>query len=338
MGFITKEYLRIIKTLNLLKVYNYFMIIIGYLFSLFTKKNIVLGLPYAFSFEPTNICNLKCPECPSGNGNLKRNKGTASLEDFKSIIDKIKKHCVYLNLYFQGEPFINNNLTEMVNYAVKNKIFTAISTNGHFIDKNSAEKIINSGLGRLIISLDGTSQKSYEQYRKGGDFNKVISGIKTIINTRKKLKARNPVVVLQCLALASTEFEIHEIKNLGSELGVDKTEIKTAQFYNLESDNSLLPSNNKYSRYKKDETGKRIVKNKLTNKCFLLWSSAVITWDGYMVPCCFDKDAKYSYGNIKTLPLKALWHGKNANNFRKQILKQRAKVDMCRNCTEGLNI
>lgn len=338
MGFITNEYLRIFKSLNLFKVHNYLMIIAGYWLSLLTKRNISPGLPYAFSYEPTNICNLKCPECPSGQNNLNREKGYANIVDFKKLIVNIKKHCFYLNLYFQGEPFLNKNLSKMIAYAVKNKIFTAVSTNGHFIDENTATNIINAGLGRLIISLDGASQESYEQYRKGGDFNKVISGIKIIINTRKKLKANNPIVVIQCLALSSTEYEIQKIKDLANELGVDKIEIKTAQFYNLIDKNFLMPSQNKYSRYKKTSSGKSIIKNKLANKCFLLWSSSVITWDGYVVPCCFDKDAKYSYGNINNMSFKSIWKNSNAKKFRKQILKNRADVDICCNCNQGLNL
>jgi radical SAM protein with 4Fe4S-binding SPASM domain len=69
-----------------------------------------------------------------------------------------------------------------------------------------------------------------------------------------------------------------------------------------------------------------------------MWSSSVITWDGKMVPCCFDKDANYVYGDLKESQFSEIWNGKNHILFRKKILSSRKSVDICRNCTEGSNI
>ncbi len=340
MNFILlKEKFRILNKLNIYRLINCILIQTGYFLSYITKKNITPGFPYAITYEPTNFCNLKCPECPTGKGELKRNKGIASIDRYKNIIDQVKKHTFYLNLYFQGEPFINPELYEMIHYASKSKIFTVISTNGHFITEEIAQKIIKAGLGKIIFSLDGISQESYEQYRKGGDFNKVIESIKNLIHKRKELKYSNPVVILQCLALASNENYLKEIVKYGKELGVDRVEIKTAQFYNLDNkENSLVPKMNTYSRYVKNNIGQWKIKNNLPDKCFLLWSSCVITWDGIVVPCCFDKDAQHSYGKIDNQNFSKIWKSNKAKKFREMILKNRKKIDICNNCTQGLKV
>ena len=76
----------------------------------------------------------------------------------------------YLTFYFQGEPYINPKFLEMVSYASKKKIFTSTSTNAHYLDSETARKTVESGLDKLIISIDGTSQDTYEAYRIGGKY------------------------------------------------------------------------------------------------------------------------------------------------------------------------
>ncbi len=63
-----------------------------------------------------------------------------------------------------------------------------------------------------------------------------------------------------------------------------------------------------------------------------------MTWDGDIVPCCFDKDAKYVMGNIHQQSFKDIWNGQKYHEFRAQLFQNRKEIDICRNCTEGLKI
>jgi hypothetical protein len=76
--------------------------------------------------------------------------------------------------------------------------------------------------------------------------------------------------------------------------------LKTAQVYDYKNGNELIPENEQYSRYKKNSDGTYSIKNSLENNCWKLWHSCVITWDGKVVPCCFDKDAQYQLGDLQT--------------------------------------
>ncbi len=302
------------------------------------KAPIVKGFPVSLSIEPTTACNLACPECPSGLKQFTRKEGNLKQDFYKKIINQISQKTFFLNLYFQGEPFINPEFLKMVKYAHHKKMYVTTSTNAHFLSDDMAQKTIKSGLNRLTISIDGTTQKSYESYRKNGNLNKVITGTKNIIKWKKELKSKTPYVIFQFLVVKPNEHQIEDAKKLAKKLGVDEIRFKTAQLYNYKHGNDLMPSIAKYARYKKQKDGTYRLKNKMLNECWRMWSSCVITWDGKVVPCCFDKDAQHQLGNLQTTDFREIWQSKLYYNFRKQLLINRQAIDICKNCTEGTKV
>ena len=159
-----------ISKLNFRKIFNVFLIYKSYFISRILKKPVHWGMPVSASIEATTNCNLQCPECPSGLRKFSRATGTIDLSHFQKYLEPLEKYLSYLMIYFQGEPYLNKQFFELVKYAVSKKIFTATSTNGHFLDDENARQTVESGLDRLIISLDGTDQESYSAYRVNGDF------------------------------------------------------------------------------------------------------------------------------------------------------------------------
>ena len=226
----------------------------------------------------------------------------------------------------------------MVKYASEKKIYTSTSTNAHYLTPEQATKTVESKLDRLIISIDGTTQETYEQYRIGGNLQKVIDGTKNIIAAKKKLKSKTPHIVFQFLVVKPNEHQLNDVKKLADELGVDEVVFKTAQVYDFENGNPLIPTNQTYSRYKQQADGTYKIKNELLNQCWRMWSSCVITWDGLVVPCCFDKDAKHQLGDLKSQSFEELWRSSKYQNFRQSILKSRQEIDICKNCSEGTKV
>lgn len=303
------------------------------------KRPVQWGYPVSISFEPTTSCNLRCPECPSGLRAFTRPTGMLQKDFFKETIDDIHKELLYLIFYFQGEPYLNTDFLQMVHYASSKGIYTATSTNAHYLNDAAARKTVESGLDRLIISIDGTTQDVYRQYRKGGNLDKVIEGAKNIVKWKKTLKSKTPFVFFQFLVVKPNEHQIDDIKRLAKEIGVDEVRFKTAQVYDYENDpNQLIPTNQKYSRYKKNTHGSYVAKNKLANRCWKLQHANVITWDGLVVPCCFDKDAMHRLGNLKNEPFKKIWHNSNYKQFRKELMQSRKNIDICANCSEGASV
>jgi radical SAM protein with 4Fe4S-binding SPASM domain len=289
------------------------------------------------AIEPTTSCNLRCPQCPSGLRSFSRPTGMLQGDLYKAMIDEVHRSLVYLTLYFQGEPYLNTDFLEMVEYASKRNIYTATSTNAHFLDVENSERTVKSGLNRLVISIDGIEQDSYGKYRIGGKLDKVLKGTKNLMEAKKRLRSGSPYVIWQFIVFKHNEHELDRVKKLAKVYNVDELAIKTAQIYDYPGSENLLPENPDYSRYKV-MNGIIGIKNNMPNHCWRMWSSCVITWDGKVVPCCFDKDATYRLGDIQNRNFSSIWKGKAYGEFRKLILKGRKHIEICKNCTEGTKV
>ena len=330
--------LNLFSKLTIRRTWNVIKVTSSYYYTRFTRRAYQAGMPISFAIEPTTACNLGCPECPSGLKQFSRATGNLKEGTFERIMDQLAKESMYLTFYFQGEPYINPQFLAYVRSAANRKMYTATSTNAHFLSDDNARKTVESGLDRLIISIDGTTQDTYSSYRVNGELDKVIEGTKNIIKWKKKLKSKTPNVVFQFLVVKPNEHQVEEVKALGKELGVDKVKFKTAQLYDYKNGHELMPENNKYSRYHKLPDGTYGLKNELLNHCWKLWNSCVFTWDGKVVPCCFDKDASHQFGDINNTTFRDIWHNKSYSSFRTNILTSRGTIDICSNCSEGTKV
>ena len=338
MGFYLKDTLNFVSKLTPRRLYNASQLLSSFYATKWSGKPIQWGSPMTVSIEPTTACNLRCPECPSGLRSFTRDTGNLKKDFFTKTIDELYKDLIYLIFYFQGEPYINPEFLDMVVYANKKGIYTITSTNGHFLDDSNARKTIESGLDRMIISVDGTTQEVYENYRKEGSLEKVLEGARNVVKWKKKLKSKTPHVIFQFLVVKPNEHQIPEIYRLAEKIGIDEVKLKTAQVYDYEHGNDLIPTIEKYSRYHKKEDGTYAVKNELLNHCWKLWHACVISWNGLVLPCCFDKDAEHRLGDLKHKSFKEIWHGETYNQFRKSLLKGRDQIEICTNCTEGCKV
>lgn len=333
-----KENIGVLRKMTGKKLVNAIRVFGSYHYSRITKRNAHAGLPLSLNFEPTTSCNLRCPECPSGLRSFTRPTGMLEKKFFQRTIDEVSGSLIYLTFYFQGEPYLNPEFLPMVKYASEKNIYTFTSTNAHYLDDNNAKKTIESGLDKLIISIDGTTQEVYQQYRVGGKLDKVLEGAKNIIKWKRELKSKTPYVVFQFLVVKPNEHQLEEAKRLTKELGADEIKFKTAQINDFEQGSKLIPDAIEYSRYKKNADGTYSIKNKLLNHCWRMWSGCVITWDGKVVPCCFDKDAQHRLGDVNQSSFKGIWQSSSYNSFRSSILRSRKEIDICRNCTEGTQV
>lgn len=337
--FNRSDSLNFLRKLTLRRAWNAARVFASYQASKWTGKSVQWGYPVSISFEPTTSCNLRCPECPSGLRAFTRPTGMLKEDFFRETIDQLSKDLMYLVFYFQGEPFLNPAFLDMVRYASSKKIYTATSTNAHYLSDAVAKRTVESGLDRLIISIDGTTQETYKQYRVGGNLQKVLDGAARVVKWKKELKSSTPFIIFQFLVVRHNEHQIEEVQQLSKEIGVDQVRLKTAQVYDYENDpNALIPLNQKYSRYKKNKEGKMVFKGNNANHCWRLWHDPVITWDGAVVPCCFDKDAQHRMGSLREQSFKELWKNGTYRNFRSQVLQSRTNIDICANCSEGVKV
>jgi radical SAM protein with 4Fe4S-binding SPASM domain len=222
------------------------------------KKSKIIGYPSHIYVDPTNVCNLRCPVCPTGCGIPGRPKGSMPLDRFKRIIDEFGKYLVSIDLFNWGEPLFNKDIYKMIAYAHKHHIVTSVSSNLNYFPGNSAEELVSSGLDILILSIDGASQESYEKYRIGGNFSNVIENLSALIAKKKQRGSKTPYIFWQFLVMRQNEHEIETAKEMAIRLGVDQISFDHAYLPVATREEAMrwLPKDPKHHRYNLDELEK----------------------------------------------------------------------------------
>jgi len=306
------------------KLYNYILVETQKL----NKEIILEGYPFWLTIDPTNICNLRCPFCPTGQNRNSRTKAILSLDNFKKIIDELGPYLIHIDLCNWGEPLLNNDIFKMVAYAKKFDIDIKIDTNLTMLDENKAEEMVLSGLDKLIVSIDGASPSTYSKYRVGGDFNKVIDNLKILIKTKKRLKKKNPYISWQFLVFRHNEHEIEKVKKLARDIGVEHIGITKAFI----GDKDWIPLNPEYSNY----DNKKLENNttEFTYECFVEpnnkfcnwpWEAVVINANGSISVCCSVEDEEDDFGNIFETPFKDIWNNEKYKTARMYIINRDLK-------------
>ncbi|MCB1048768.1 MAG: radical SAM protein, partial [Calditrichaeota bacterium] len=264
-------------TLRLSRIWNAFTLYLSYGLSLVLRRPIVWGLPTVLMIEPTNLCNLKCPLCPTGAGTLRRHGSFMDFELYSKVIDEVWSRTFMILLWNQGESFMNKDFLRMVRYAADRGLWTYGSTNGHYLE--DPEAVVRSGLGTLLVSVDGASATTYEAYRRSGNFEQVIGGLKGLVQAKRRLKSATPVIHLQFIIMRHNEHEIPAITRLAQDCGVDRLTLKTVQIYDDADIPIWLPDNLAQSRYQVIESGGEqhfALKGGYKNRCQKLWNQPVV--------------------------------------------------------------
>lgn len=303
--------------------------------------------PSLLIIEPSGVCNLRCPLCPTGakfskNGTQTRTRGQLSLENFKLVLDKYAEHALICAFIGYGEPFINPELVSLVEYAKKKKLYTQIVTNGHFIaDIDIASKVVATGLDSIVFSVDGADQKAYEQYRVRGDLERVKASISNMAKARYKMKVNNPTIEIRTILTPYTLPQREELYQMGKKLGADKVFFKTINLENrVHSDQETKNRfylGGFFSRYIDAVSLKS--RSRIKNECQYIWFSIGVASDGIAAPCGYMIGAPdiMELGNELDDTTNPVWTNETTNNFRKQILSHKKQIEECRNCTGKLS-
>ena len=287
-------------------------------------------LPLFVSVEPAAICQLKCPACPVGKGEGLKVKGerTMSLDLWHRVLAEIRDTAFVVQFYFQGEPLLNKDLPQMIKEAHEAGLYTIVSTNAQAMTAYLAEQLVAAGLNRIIVSMDGLSDESYNAYRIGGSLTQCIHALSYLRDAKEQLGGRT-TIELQVLRLKTNEHEWKAFRYAYKRLGADRLVFKTAQLYDYTHGHPLMPSDKRYSRYVLGKDG-IYHRRPLSKGCWRVWSGAVITTNGEVLPCCYDKAHAHAYGNIMESPLKELFHNEKATVFRQAAWQE--KPDICKEC------
>lgn len=267
----------------------------------------VSGMPFIYTIDPLNACNLRCPLCPTGLGILGRKRGKLDLEKYISIIDQIAPYAYKVSLYNWGEPFLHPDIFKIIAYTSSKRIEVLISSNLNHFNPEMAEETVLSGLDTLLVSVDGTTQEVYEKYRRKGNLSLVLDNLRLLVDAKRRLGRSKPFIYMRMLINRYNENQIDEMKQISEDIGVDAFEVGGlyVDTNNPDQIKEWLPEKEQLAAY--DYSGE-----KLSNSWHCvddLWQGMVINWDGGVAPCCWMHDKKNDLSNVFNEPIRDLWNG-----------------------------
>ncbi|MDZ7266300.1 MAG: radical SAM protein [candidate division KSB1 bacterium] len=327
---------RLLRALTVRRLWNAVQALASFTLSAILKRNIVWGVPPVLTIEPTNICNLHCPLCVTGNGTMERPNGRMDFPLYARLIDALAERALYVVFFNQGEPFIHRRFLEMVAYAHRRGLYTTTSSNAHYFDPATAEATVRSGLDTLVLSVDGATQETYSRYRVGGSLARVLQGIRNLVAARQRLRSKTPHLFLQFLLMKHNEHELPAMAQLARELGVDRFLKKNIQVETLEEARLWLPGEERYRRYHLSENDFAVKHGR--GVCPRPWLTTMVNWDGTVVPCCFDKNGHHTTGDLRTTGFLQVWQAGAYQQFRQRMLRQRETIAICQNCNQGIGL
>ena len=291
------------------------------------QKTILKSKPYHIDIEPTNVCNLQCPLCSTGVNADTRKKSVLTFENFKNLIREIKETTLLFSLQNWGEPTLVMDLPKMIRHATNAGIFTRLSTN-FSIDYTEEyfEEFMKSGLGRLVIDVDGTTQEVYEKYRIKGNLDLVLNNTKRAIKFKKENNLKYPIIQLRMLVMSHNEHQIEDFKKLAKESEVDEMELGNIQL-NPNTAKEWLPENKKY-------VYNTYIDQRVTTPCHWPWSGLVINSDGGVSSCAIVDDSNADFGNVFENKLMDIWNNEYYQSARTTWSKgvKRTKTTICNIC------
>ncbi len=269
------------------------------------------GHPYLLIIDPCNYCNLRCPLCPTGLGTLDRPQKMLSLEHFQRYFDPVADYLFEAYLHNWGESLLNKNVYKMIAHAQSRNVGTNLSTNFSETASSDLDNLLDSGLEYLIVSLDGTSQESYGEYRIRGKFDNVIGNLAEIVRRRNARKLTNPTIEWQFIVMKQNEHQIEEAERLAKQIGVDLLRfIPVGMPYDTPDRSATADkwfpttvAGREYSPAVEQQFGQA---NK-PSPCFYLYRSMVVNPDGGVAPCCVVYKKDSDFAQLPTTDVMGLW-------------------------------
>jgi len=277
--------------------------------------------------EMTFSCNYRCPQCVLGDNSIQKDlvpdSSIMSFDMFKKIIDEGKLYnCRSLCVNNTNEPLLVKDLPERIEYARKQGFLDILmNTNGELFNEDNSEKFLKSGLTRLMVSIDAHSPETFTKIRVGGTYEKVKENTLRLMQMKKKLGLKLPLIRTSFVLQKDNEDEVDEFKEYWQK-EVDYVHIQDfAKPYETANDFRI-------EGYKPE-----IVKN---FRCDQPWNRVMIRADGAVHPCCSFYTYGLKMGNVNNATIHQIWNSENFQELRQLHAKGKYKDNsVCQKCIDS---
>jgi radical SAM protein with 4Fe4S-binding SPASM domain len=284
-------------------------------------------LPEVYYLDTGNICNLRCPFCPTGLLQKSLNRGLMSRDTFDVVFEQIKPHAKTVNLFNWGEPFINENVLYMASACAEHGIRSQIDSNLTLreISDEESDAIVHSGLSRIAASIDGASQQTYERYRVGGNLERALRNLRQLASAKKRAASVTPDISWSFLINKYNEHEIEKAKTMARDIAVP-IEFKLMSCWDHSWNSSLHEQPPPGLQEPVAQQDFRPLPLKLSDLtlhgglhswCSQPFDIMVINWDGRVMPCCTVYSDEFAIGNLLEDGINEVWNNNKYRDCRK---------------------
>lgn len=293
-----------------MRAWNRAKLLWGYL----ARRSKLGALPVEYIVETTAKCNLYCPMCPRETH--KQPKADMTDQVFERLVREAGTTAEHMMLIGLGEPFMDPQIFERIEFCHRHSVSTLLSTNGTFLDERTAGRILDSPLEQITLSFDGARKETFEFYRKGAKFEKVRDNFVNFARMKHERRSRLQVVV-QMVQMEGNASEVDDFMAFWSAIpGVDQVRIKADETNLMRPDAGHAAADWKHP-------------------CHYLWRGAVyVKQNGDVYPCCqsYMLDGA-PLGNLEKQPLLAIWDSQEMQRMRRLHAAGRGgEIDMCSRC------
>lgn len=283
--------------------------------------------PYSIRIEPVSACNMACPLCPTGTGEIDRDKKLFPVALFQRLLDELGKYVIETHLWVWGEPLLHKHLSELIGTATSAGVGTEVSTNlGIKLSDDDIDRLILSGLSWLIVSIDGTSKETYERYRIKGDFDLVIRNLGRIAERKRALGRLLPFVEWQLVPNKYNEHEIPGLLEFARARGADGARLKPIRLDKVKGRSfagriassfieTWLPTKSEWTHSLSEVTHAYH-----DFHCPFLWGHFTVYPQGSVAPCCETISAADDLASLAHSAALPIWRGAALQEARRAAI------------------
>lgn len=272
------------------------------------RRTQLAGLPTWFWIEPTNHCNLRCIMCPNGADRVEVPKGYMDLTFYRRIVDQIRPHASAITLAVGGESLLHPDFPAMARYAADQGIKVLLNTNATLLRGRRLVDLLDCGLAAISFAFDGYTKEAYEKARRGAEFEETLDNILAFLRLKKQKGFRRPYTVLSMLQLGIEDGDHEDRQSF------------LARFNGL-LDEVRLRAVSSWGATFKNEAGFAVQDSTAPHPpCSRLWSTAVIAWNGDVLPCIYNANHEYVLGNLRDEDFSTIWNGPAIRALRAAML------------------
>ncbi len=271
------------------------------------------SLPFFMVIDPCNLCNLRCPLCPTGVGKLGQKQAFMGVQHFKEYFEVLADYLFEIFLYNWGESLLNKNVYRMIEYAQSRNVGTNLSSNFMDVEKEDLRSLLDCGLEYLVVSLDGTSQETYGKYRVRGVYEQVLNNMSDLITWRKWRRSRLPIVEWQFIVMKHNEHEIPKAEQLARQVGVDSLRFIPVALQVLDEDREKLAKEWFPIRFRGRKHAEKGVEQQFgqaekPSPCFYLYDTLTVNPLGKVHPCCVVYKPETEFGEFPIADIRQFWN------------------------------